>query len=113
MGCGARSTVYHIRSNFLLLLLCTENNGVSGRLPSELEQLTELRFFLLEIGAIAGTIPTEIATLQNLEVIDLDFNLIQGPIPEELYGLSNLKQLDINNNGEFAARPLTATTMKA
>jgi hypothetical protein len=33
----------------------TENNGVGGRLADELEQLTALRFLLLEIGAIAGT----------------------------------------------------------
>jgi hypothetical protein len=47
-------------------LFDTENNGVGGRLPSELEQLRELQFLLLEIGAIAGTIPTELGTLQNL-----------------------------------------------
>lgn len=75
-----------------------ENNGVGGRLPFELEQLTELQFLLLEIGAIAGTIPTQLGVLSNMELLDLDFNLLQGPIPEELFDLTNLKQLDINNN---------------
>ena len=63
-----------------------------------MEQLVELRFLLLEIGAIAGTIPTQLGVLENLELLDLDFNLLQGAIPEELYDLTNLRQFDINNN---------------
>jgi hypothetical protein len=76
----------------------TEENGIAGTLPVELNRLQSLRFLLLEEGVLTGTIPLQLGDIRALEEIDLNFNLLQGPIPESLYSLTNLRQFDINDN---------------
>lgn len=80
------------------VLLFTERNGLSGTLASELKELTDLQFLLLEDGVISGEIPSEIGSLSTLEVIDMNFNFLGGSIPGTIYNLSNLRQFDMNDN---------------
>jgi hypothetical protein len=75
-----------------------EQNGLTGSLPRELEQLTSMTHMLLEDGLISGEIPSEFGNLVELQVLDLNFNSISGSIPDELYGLVKLQQLDLNDN---------------
>lgn len=75
-----------------------ETNGLSGTLPSELKDLVELRFLLLEDGVISGVIPAAIGALTSLEILDLNFNLLGGSLPTEIYGLTALTQIDLNDN---------------
>jgi len=75
-----------------------ERNQLAGTIPTELAQLTSLRYLLLEEGLITGSIPSEIGRLNELEQIDLNFNIIGGSIPLEIYNLSKLRQLDLNDN---------------
>lgn len=49
-------------------------------------------------GGLSGTIPTEIGQLSNLIFLDLDFNDLEGSLPTEIYALTTLTQLDLNNN---------------
>jgi len=75
-----------------------ENNGLSGVLPTEMEQLTKMRFFALERGSIGGTIPSSYGNLKSLLLLDFDFNQLTGTIPTSLWSLTNLRQLDLNDN---------------
>jgi hypothetical protein len=75
-----------------------QRNDVRGTLPSELIQLSQLRFLILEEGILTGTIPSLLGNIVTLEEIDLNYNLMQGPLPESLFSLSNLSQLDLNDN---------------
>jgi len=76
-----------------------ENNALSGTLPSELSNLNELRYLIIEEGQTGGPIPSELGLLSGLIVLDLNFNVLQGTIPEEIYtGLHLLFQLDLNDN---------------
>jgi hypothetical protein len=76
----------------------TERNGLSGTLASELKELTDLQFLLLEDGVISGEIPSELGLLSQLEVIDMNFNFLRGSLPDSLFGLAQLRQLDLNDN---------------
>jgi hypothetical protein len=90
-----------------LSFVFSEQNGIAGTLPFEINRLQSLRFLLLEEGILTGTIPSEIGDIRSLESIDLNFNLLTGTIPETIYSLPFLKQLDLNDN-EFVGTISTA-----
>jgi len=75
-----------------------EDDGLGGTLPSELKNLTNLRYLIVEEGTTNGTIPPEIGELSGLIILDLNFNSLSGSIPNSIYGLQTLFQLDLNDN---------------
>ncbi|EED87556.1 predicted protein [Thalassiosira pseudonana CCMP1335] len=75
-----------------------ENNNIGGSLPSEMQELSKLRFFALERGSLSGPIPSSFGNLQSLLLLDLDFNALSGELPEEMWSLQQLRQLDLNDN---------------
>ena len=75
-----------------------ENNGLSGVLPPEMEQLDAIRFFALERGSISGPIPSSYGNLNSLLLLDFDFNQLTGTINDSLWSLTQLRQLDLNDN---------------
>ena len=75
-----------------------ENDGLAGTLISEMSNLDDLRFFILEQGNTTGTLPTEYGLFDRLLIFDMDFNDLTGEIPEELFDLNQLQQLDLNDN---------------
>ena len=94
ISCYASNTPNAIKVNVVEF----ENNGLSGVLPAEMEQLTKMRFFALERGSIGGTIPSSYGNLKSLLLLDFDFNQLTGTIPSSLWSLTNLRQLDLNDN---------------
>jgi hypothetical protein len=89
------------------LVSFSEQNGIAGTLPFEMNRLQSLRFLLLEEGILTGPIPSELGDIRTLELIDLNFNLLTGTIPETIYTLPSLQQLDLNDN-EFVGTISTA-----
>ena len=75
-----------------------EENLLRGTIPSEDEQLSDMRFFALERGGIGGTIPASIGNLRSLLLLDFDFNRLSGTLPSTLWSLTGLRQLDLNDN---------------
>jgi len=75
-----------------------ENDGLSGTLPFELQNLTDLHYLIVEEGTTSGTIPSEYGTFPELIILDLNFNNLTGSIPEDIYNLPFLTQLDLNDN---------------
>ena len=97
------------------------DNGLSGRLPEELSQLTGLRLLdlrwnklsgplpelsklwrikrlLLTDNKFGGAIPDWIAKIRDLERLDLSHNRFRGKIPSKLALLTNLQSLALHHN---------------
>ena len=74
------------------------NNRLSGSIPPELRELSQLRFLDLTANDLSGSIPTGLADLGHLESLSLRANRLTGDIPPELGRLSELRVLDLGNN---------------
>ena len=75
------------------------NNQLSGTIPPEIGELSELINFIASDNQLYGTIPPEIGNLSNnLQWLHLDNNELWGNIPPELGNLSNLNFLQLNGN---------------
>mmetsp|Transcript_25494 Transcript_25494/g.52805 ORF Transcript_25494/g.52805 Transcript_25494/m.52805 type:complete len:590 (-) Transcript_25494:100-1869(-) len=76
-----------------------EENGLSGKLPIELKEFSEMKRLALQRGNLQSTIPIEYSSLANLIVLDLDFNNLSGTLDGKLFeSWRNMKELDLNNN---------------
>ena len=106
------------------------DSGLTGEIPPEIGNLTNLTFLELSQNQLTGTIPTEIGNLINLnwlvlwenqltgnipesiwdlvllENLDLDYNQLTGSIPPEIGNLTNLHHLFLDNNQFTGQIPL-------
>ena len=73
-------------------------NELTGPLPAELGDLTNLEWLDLGQNQLTGPIPPELGDLTNLIELSLRWNELTGPIPAELGDLSNLFWLDLAEN---------------
>ena len=78
--------------------LSLPDNNLSGTLPPELGDLTELRQLDLDDNQLTGSIPPELGDLPQLRRLVLGGNQLTGSIPPELGGLNQLTMLDLGNN---------------
>ena len=86
--------------------LVINENGLSGSLPAEMVDLTELMVLELERNEISGGLPSWIADMSKLRVVDLDENDLSDPLPRELSTLVELEVLSLFSNrlnGEIPA----------
>ena len=74
------------------------NNELTGEIPEELGSLTHLEELFLHGNRLSEEIPEELGDLSNLLYLYLNNNQLTGTIPEELGDLSNLRRLDLFNN---------------
>ena len=74
------------------------NEGLTGEIPSEIGQLTNLATLKLQYNELTGSIPPEIGNLTNLVKLDLRYNNLSGSIPTEVWSLTSLKELRIQKN---------------
>ncbi len=74
------------------------DNGLEGRIPSELGDLSRLTDLQLNQDAIAGPIPPELGKLAELRILSLWGNHLTGAIPPEIGALSNLTILWLSSN---------------
>jgi len=72
---------------------------LTGTIPREFANLSQLQILSLPFNGLSGNIPAEIAYLKLLRILDLEFNALSGPIPDELGQLSDLCSLNLANNG--------------
>ena len=66
------------------------DNGLTGAIPAELGQLSQLERLDLDGNQLTGPIPPELGQLSQLERLDLEFNQLTGSIPPELGQLSRV-----------------------
>ena len=74
------------------------NEGLTGEIPSEIGQLTNLVTLKLQYNELTGSIPPEIGNLTSLVKLDLRYNNLSGSIPTEVWSLTSLKELRIQKN---------------
>ncbi|MFC1552585.1 cohesin domain-containing protein, partial [Candidatus Latescibacterota bacterium] len=75
-----------------------KSNNLSGTIPLEIGNLTNLSLLNLSGNGLSGTIPLEIGNLTNLNSMNFSYNNITGTIPSEIGYLINLKSLFLTNN---------------
>ena len=73
-------------------------NGLSGSLPVELGQLSDLRGLDLGSNGLSGSIPPGLGGLDRLALLNLGWNELDGGIPPELGRLSELRRLILGGN---------------
>jgi Leucine-rich repeat (LRR) protein len=74
------------------------NNQLTGNIPPELGNLTDMQELSLYSNQLTGPIPPELGNLEKLVVLDLYSNNFTDSIPKELGNLTNLELLDIGRN---------------
>ena len=73
-------------------------NRLSGSLPPEIGNLTNLRELVFRFNSLNGSLPPEIGNLTNLIILNLSLNYLSGSLPPEIWNLTNLKYLDFYEN---------------
>ena len=72
--------------------------GLTGRIPSDIGRLTELRALYVGVNLLGGTIPPAVGNLTKLQALGAQMNLLSGEIPSEFGNLSQLMYLNLNDN---------------
>ena len=74
-------------------------SGLTGEIPSEIGNLTNLITLRLGINQLTGSIPPEIGNLTNLSYLYLGDNQLTGSIPESICNLNlDWNYSSISNN---------------
>lgn len=74
-------------------------NNLTGSIPPEIGDLSNLTFMGLIDNNLSGGIPPELGNLSNLISLSLIDNNFNGGIPTELGNLSNLTSLSLSDSG--------------
>ena len=74
------------------------SGDLTGEIPSEIGDLTNLKELHLDRNELSGEIPSEIGNLTNLEELHLHFNDFTGEIPSSIGNLTNLTFLRLYGN---------------
>ncbi|CAA0828839.1 RNI-like superfamily protein [Striga hermonthica] len=83
------------------------NNGLTGEIPVNLGELTNLQSLVLTENGLTGELPESMGNLVNLRRLNLARNSFSGKIPETLGRLKHLLILDIGQNSLSGLLPLT------
>ena len=81
-----------------LITLGLDDNQLTGSIPPEIGNLTNLQQLGLSWNQLSGEIPSEIGNLVNLTYLELFLNQLTGEIPSEIWNLTNLQIFLLNDN---------------
>jgi hypothetical protein len=82
----------------LTVLDLSWNPGLTGSIPPEIGQLTNLQHLNLYETSLVGEIPTEIGNMKALITLDLNANFLRGTIPSEIISMAALQLLRLEGN---------------
>ena len=102
-----------VDNNGRVIQLELVQNGLTGTIPPELGDLSNLEEMFFQENNLPGTIPPELGNLSNLKKLVLYRNNLTGAVPPEFRNLSNLETLVLAENNltgeipeDLAALPL-------
>ncbi|XP_022720377.1 probable LRR receptor-like serine/threonine-protein kinase At3g47570 isoform X2 [Durio zibethinus] len=72
--------------------------NISGSIPREIGNLSNITIFDLSYNELSGSIPATIGRLQNIQGLYLDGNHLQGSIPPSICDLERLDTLSLGGN---------------
>ena len=75
-----------------------DNNQLSGTIPTQIGNLTQLTELRLDSNQLSGLMPPQIGNLTRLTRLFLDSNQLRGPIPSQLGDLDRLDILRLGQN---------------
>ena len=81
-----------------LSFLDLSENRLSGLVPSEIGNCTELQLLNLSNNTLGGNLPSSLASLTKLQVLDVSVNKFVGKIPDNLGELASLNRLILGEN---------------
>ena len=88
-------------------------NNLSGSIPPELGNLSELAALNLHSNELSGSIPPELGHLSKLRKLELPSTGLSGEIPPELGGLTRLTLLGLEHNNLSGRIPPELGHLKA
>lgn len=111
-GMGLSGTLTGDIGNFpeLQTLDLSQNNGLTGILPSAIVNLKKLQNLFLVDCNFNGPIPDEIGSLTQLVSLSLASNNFNGPIPPSIGKMTNLFLLDLTDNKLSGTIPVSDGT---
>ncbi|KAM5587555.1 receptor-like protein EIX1 [Rosa sericea] len=74
------------------------SNNLSGEIPEEMRNLSNLGSLNLSRNLLTGKIPEDIGSLQRLQTLDLSCNHLHGPIPLSMTYMTLLSKLNLSYN---------------
>ncbi|XBI67875.1 hypothetical protein VPH35_047152 [Triticum aestivum] len=85
-------------SGQFLELLDLGSCNLTGAIPTELEQLSQLSQLNLSENELIGPIPASLDNATELAILLLDQNMLTGPVPRTIGNMNSLIILDISTN---------------
>lgn len=79
-------------------ILSLSANLITGKIPSEIQNLKSLQTLSLELNRFSGEIPEEIFRLQMLTKINVSANNLSGEIPASFSSCASLTSADFSQN---------------
>ncbi|KAK6233573.1 hypothetical protein QUC31_005979 [Theobroma cacao] len=73
-------------------------NNLTGQIPFELGNLSEIRSLNLSHNNLIGVIPLSFSNLKQIESLDLSYNSLSGRIPTQLIELNSLEVFSVAHN---------------
>ena len=73
-------------------------NNLSGNIPPEIGDLSELKELYLFRNNLSGSLPDEIGNLTNIELFNVKRNSLSGTVPVSFGNLTKLKDLTFSSN---------------
>ncbi|KAK1314201.1 putative LRR receptor-like serine/threonine-protein kinase MRH1 [Acorus calamus] len=98
------------QSKLHLSMLSLDQNMLSGPIPSNIGNLTNLQIFSVKENSLSSAIPLSISGLKQLIFLDLSFNFLEGHLPRELGNLNFLTDMDLSSNHLSGFLPITLGT---
>ncbi|VXD15923.1 T9SS type A sorting domain-containing protein [Marinoscillum sp. 108] len=94
--------------------LSYNGNNLTGTIPEDVGNLSELTFLSMAGNALTGTLPTTLGNLTSVQYMYLSTNSLSGSIPPELGNMTSLTALTLFDNqltGSVPAELADATAL--
>jgi Leucine-rich repeat (LRR) protein len=99
--------------NRAIIYLDVSNNSLSGRIPSSMQDCTELLVLDLSRNKFSGRLPDWIGKFVRLQFLRLSHNMFFGSIPINITNLQCLQYMDITNNSMSGSLPRDLSNLSA